>query len=307
MRTLRRLAVLVGALVVVLVVVRIIVVPLARQRHGRRDQPPTILALLPAAADGFVLKRTQYRRIPDRLWPGGELAFERRLREWGVPVDALMRELELPSLRRGEWLAARDAAGAWLLAGPRGRLPREAPWTRVLASHPDTTLVLPCGRLAARGAFFLVGSEPSLLAADGGWLARLPDWPELTDLMMAGDWLEYRRRGEGGALLGVKPLFETLLCEGFAWDCEGGLDLLDAMAPGPAAEVAAAPGALDSVPFLRRSAPFDPEGRPLAAAGSWRARGDSLDVAERRWRADGLAAAARILRRPPEHEPEIGR
>ena len=307
MRTLRRLGLLVGVFVVALVVARLIVVPLARQRHGRRDQPPTILALLPAAVDGFVLKRTQYRRMPERLWPGGGSALESRLREWGAPVDDIMRQLEVPSLRRGEWLAARDAAGAWLLAGPRARLPRQTPWSRALAAHPDTILSLPCGSLAARGAFFLIGSEPALPAANGRWLVGLPDWPELTDLLMAGDWVEYRRCGAGGAVVGVKPLFEILLCEGLAWECAGGLDSLVAMAPGPAADADAAPADLDSVPFLRRSAPFDPAGRRLAAAGSRQGRDDALQVAERRWRGDGLAATARVLRRWPERAPVIGR
>lgn len=286
LRALRVLA----ALVLLVVVLRAVVVPLARQRQHRRVEAPTLLALLPADSDAWCLQRPALRRVPPRLWPEAPALFLERAHAWGAPVDALADTLVTLHPLLGEWLCARSPRG-WLLAGPRVRL-RGA--SRV-AEGGDGLRALQDG-LALRlwGDWFALASDSALLAAPP-WLDAQARWVERDDLLLEKDWLEFRRAGAGGAVLGVESVLDRLLAEGLAWDCADGLALLVGLGPGPVVAEAVPPAALDSLPLLRHSGPFAPDGLPLAAAGASRGETDALGAAERRWQDGDHAALARVI------------
>jgi hypothetical protein len=301
MSLLKRLGLLVLALLILAFVVRAIVTPLARQRQERRELDPHIFSLLPASSEAWVLKRGFHRQAPGTLWAGGRGILDRRLAEWGLPLEAIMAELSLLRLFGGEWLGALCPDDEWLLVGPLSQLPRHGRLARALGARPDTLLVLEPGTLSARGRFFALASTPELLD-EASWLDDLPDWLELTDLMVAGDWLEFRDCGEGGALVGAKWMLDVLLCEGLAWGCaEDAPRLLRSLAPEiPAFAEARAPAAdeLEFLPGLRASPPFGPDGKPLLPDGSAYFETSGLVGGERLWRRDDLSALARSVHKP---------
>ena len=144
------------------------------------------------------------------------------------------------------------------------------------------------------GDWFALASDSALLASPP-WLDAQARWVERDDLLLEKDWLEFRRAGAGGAVLGVESVLDRLLAEGLAWDCADGLALLVGLGPGPVVAEAVPPAALDSLPLLRHSGPFAPDGLPLAAAGALRGESDALGAAERRWQDGDHAALARVI------------
>ncbi len=296
-RMLRRLGLTLLVAAALFVVLRAIVVPLARQRQGRRELPPTALSLIPANTERWVLRRGLPSRSLRSLWPDGASVFPRRLNEWDLPMDGILADLSLSRIRGGTWLGGTCSSGGWFLIGPRSRLPRGGSLAKAIESAPDTSLQCAHGILMRRGSYFTLASDAGVL--DGpGWLDELPEWMEIGDLLVGADWLEFRRCEEGGALLGAKPLLGVLHCEGLAWRCETGLDALAGLAPGPAAVQPAAAGTLDSIPTLRHSAPFGPNGRPLAEGAALLSEEAGLVTAERRWFRNGFAATERVVSRP---------
>ena len=123
-------------------------------------------------------------------------------------------------------------------------------------------------------------------------------WLERDDLLLAADWLEFRAADDGGALLGAKLMLDRLLCEGLAWSCEDGGDLLAALCPGPALEEALDPRDGQGEALLRRSGPFDPAGRSMDLFSASVSSGDTLRGVERRWQGSGTAALVRVLSLP---------
>lgn len=296
-RILRRLGMALAIAILAFVVLRALVVPLAMQRQERQVQDPTGLALVPAGAERWCLQRNNLRRMSTLLWSERREAFRARCDSWGLPLDSLTVDLGIKPRWSGEWMAAVSGEDAWLLAGPLTRLNRDGAVSRTLAAAPDTVIAFPAGwRVEAHGRWFLASRGMGERALSGElWLSGQEDWLDLQDLLMAGDWLEFRARGEGGAILALRESTGRLLAEGLAWDCEEGASLLAELCPGPPAGVPVAAGALDSVPLLRRSGPFDRAGRALPPAGSRSLSSEMLSGGERRWEGGRTAALARVL------------
>jgi hypothetical protein len=291
LRLLRGLA----ALALLLLVLRAVSLPLARQRQARRVESATLVALVPAGLERWCLERPALRRAPAALWPSDAGRLRERAAAWGLPIAALEADSVLTLTPfGGEWLCGRRADGTWQLIGARDRLRPS-----LAAAAGPAPLALAGGyALRLAGERFLLASSAALLAGPA-WLAAQRPWLERDDLLLGADWLEFAASGAGGALLGAKWLPPGLLYEGLAWDCPGGAGeaALLALAPGP--PPAAAPeSTLLAQPQLRRSGPFDPPGRALTqVAAGVEAREDRLD-AERRWRGESAAALARVLRLP---------
>ena len=251
-RLARRFGLIVLCLVLLFVILRAIVVPLARQRQERRNLDPNLFSLLPASVDQWVLRRGFLREVDARLWPESATLFELRLNQMGLPTDRIKSELGIGRIHGGEWLGGRDKEGRWIFLGSLARLRAGQEFLRTLSEAPDTLLALEEGVLGRKGEVFMLASAPELLRASS-WLAALPEWLELTDLLIGSDWLEFRRCGEGGALLGAKAMLEVVICEGLAWNCSDAFEVLAPLAPGPAALIPVSSAPLDSLPGLRRS------------------------------------------------------
>jgi hypothetical protein len=295
----KRLAYALLLLLGFLVVLRIIVVPLAQQRQGRRQQAPTLVARLPAEPREWILRRHFTRPFSELLWPGSEGRFERTLADWGLPLPRLKAQLGLRRLWGGEWLGARFDDGGWFLGGPRSRLGKRDAELALATLPPDTILALEGAWLRLTPRRFLCASSAQRLEGRT-WLATLPEWSEIHDLLLAGDWLRYERCGDGGALLAAKRFDGALLFDGLAWGCADGVERLRALAPPPPALAAAPDSALSALPYLRRGGPFAPEGRslpPLPGAARI-ARTDTLRAGERAWAQGEHAALSRVLARP---------
>jgi len=290
---LRRIGMALAIALLAFVVLRALVVPLAMQRQERRDQDPTGLALVPADARQWCLQRNNLRRMPSVLWPRARETFRERCVAWDLPMELLATELGLKSRSSGEWVVALGSGDTWLLAGPLTRLHRDGEVARSLAAAPDTTLDLSEGiRVEAWGRWFLASRGAW---DEARWLSGESEWLDLQDLLMAGDWLEFRAREEGGALLSLRSMAGHLLAEGLAWDCGRGAELLSELCPGPAIGAAVTAEALDSVPLLRRSGPFDRKGRALPPVASHELGSGTLVGGERRWGDGSTAALARVL------------
>lgn len=293
----RRLVLTAMVLLLLLIVVRALVVPLARQRQEHRRTASTSLALLPAEVQAWCLQRNNLRRAPRDLLPDATTRFRERAESWGLPLRDLAMELALRDRWSGEWLCARRDDGAWLLAGSRARLRSEGAVHRALSAAPDTLITLLGGAsVSGREPWFLVVSDPGLLEG-GSWLAAAPDWLELGDLLLGGDWLEFRAEGQGGHLLAFKSLLDCLLCEGLSWGVAG-VAPLTALCPGPPATEPAPELELAATPLLRRSGPFTPGGDSMPQIAGLRGAAGELRSAERQWQEGGWGALARVVRRP---------
>ncbi len=296
MRTwLRRLLWTLAILLVAFIVLRALVVPLARQRQGRRIKDPTSVALLPAGVERFCLQRNRLRRVSAELLPEARTLFRDRAAAWGLPLEELSAKLELRSRWTGEWLCAVTQGGGWILAGPLSRMQRGSALSLALSASPDTLIHLPGDwALAPRAHWFVAVSEAELLDPESTWLAAQEPWVERDDLLLGADWLEFRVAGEGGALMGAKLMLDRLLCEGLAWSCEGGDERLTALCPGSVELLE--PGLPDGVDetLLRRSGPFDPSGRGMVLQGEGARVGESQFSIERRWRGAETAALVRV-------------
>ena len=298
-RLLRRLGIGIAVLALLFVVLRAIVVPLARQRQERRQLDPTLVALIPAETGAWLLRRGAIRQPADALWPEGRDLLERRLGEWAIPLESLGESLGIGRLAGGPWLAGSVGDDDWFFGGRRSRLPWGTPFGERLSASPDSLFQLAEGVLALSGPFFLVASRAELHGGEG-WLEELPEWTEIGDLLVGSDLLEYRACDSGGALMGAKPMLGVLLVEGLAWNCQAGLALLAAMSPGegPPDSSPLAEAELAALPLLRRSAPFGPLGRPLLPVGAGLLGDAGHRVGERRWAGDGTAALCRVLAQP---------
>ncbi|MCP4548277.1 MAG: hypothetical protein GY835_17590 [bacterium] len=291
---LKRVGIIVTVIVVLLVVLRAIVVPLAVQRQGRHDTQLNILSLIPEGTESWTLRRNFFRRLPPQIWPGGSEALERNLAEYDLPLEAVKELLTTSRCWGGEWLGGETADGGWFLVASLARIPRENTAASTLIQKPDTLIAFDQGVLAARGSFLIAASSAELLKLDP-WLGRIPDWVELGQLLLSADLLEFRAQEDGGLLQGVKSVQRMLSCESLAWGVTDGAIKLATLAPGPRTEQDATPEELDQLPLMRRSAPFAPDGQPLPVAALRITRRDGLIVGERRWQNDTHAALVRII------------
>ncbi len=296
---LRRLLITLIVLVAIFIVLRALVVPLARQRQGRRMVNPTSIALLPANTERFCLQRNRLRRVPAELLPEARTLFRDRAAAWGLPLDELSEALELKPRWTGEWLCAAMGGGGWILAGPISRMARGSALSLALSAAPDTLIHLPGDwALAPRAHWFVVASQAELLKPESTWLAKQETWLERDDLLLGSDWLEFRAAGEGGALMGAKLMLDRLLCEGLAWSCDRGDEHLAALCPGPSdAFESGLPEGVDHA-LLPRSGPFDPSGQGMAIQGEGSRIDEKLLSVERRWRGADTAALVRVLSQP---------
>ncbi len=291
---LRRFGITLLVVAVVFIVLRAIVVPLARQRQERRQLDPTLVALLPEGVESWILLRSPLRQPAPRVIPETADLIDRRLREWGLPDQALRSRLNLGKLMGGPWLVASLTDGDWVFAGRRSRLPWGGALSETLAAAADSLVQLPEGTLSLIGPYFIVTSRPELHGGPA-WLDALPEWTELGDLLVGSDLLEYRRCGAGGALVGTKTILGTVLVEGLAWDCPEGEAALAAIAPGGDLPACVDGAALAELPLLRRGGPFGRSGLPLEATGMGLADEPERWAGERRWTGADCSAIARVL------------
>ncbi len=246
-----------GVLILFLVVIRFIVTPLAAQREGRRNEGLPALSALPSECDRFVQRRNSHRKFPPQLWAEGKAFPLERALDMGMPRDEIETVTGLRLFRSGEWCFAGSREHWWLL-GPMSSLQRSMPEAEVMDEEKG---ILRAGGMAARahGRFFLLASSESALElAQGGWLDRLPIGRNAGDLLISGDLLLYQRDGGTEAIAALREIEGHILAEGLSWG-EGGLELLGSLNPLPVP----AGGEAGDLPYLRRSAPWDPEGEPL--------------------------------------------
>lgn len=294
---LKRLLPLILILLLTFVVLRVVVVPFAMRRQERQESSLNILALIPADAEAWCLRRNFFRRLPSSLWPGGQDVLPERLRAYGLPMDELARELGLDRFWGGEWLGGRSSSGDWFLALSLERLPRENELRTLLSARPDTLLTLSFCHAGTRGNYLIAASRAELLDAPS-WLDALPDWPELHSLLLAGDWLEFAALQDeaSGALLGVKTLLRTIHAEGLSWGGGQGLAALETLSPAPWPEESVDCALLDELPVLRRSAPFASNGRAMRPVDCRLRDDEAVEQGLRLWSLDGEAACAWLAR-----------
>ena len=273
-----------------LVVIRFIVVPLAFQREERRDQGLPALSALPPDCVGFVLRRNSHRHFPPALWPEARAYPSRVAGEMGLPADAIKKLTGLRIFSSGEWLFAHAADGDWWLLGPLGRLVHAVPEAEIL--HEENG-IWRSGDFAARahGRYFLLAPNPDALSrAQGGWLSSLPDWPEIGDLLVAGDLLLYGKHDDAAVLGAFREIDGTILADGLGWngaDCEDLLELAAPLAPPSGGDEDLQ---LENFPFLRRSPPWDPEGRSLPIHSIRGMNGEWVQSAMRLWEGEPWSA-----------------
>ncbi len=280
-----------GVIILFLVVIRFIVTPLAAQREGRRSQGLPALSALPPECESFVQRRNSHRKFPPALWAEGKGYPLERALALGMPRDEIETATGLRPFKSGEWCFA-EGGGHWWLLGPLSSLQRSMSGAEALDREGE---ILRVGEMSARahGRFFLLASsEAALDLARGGWLDRLPAGWAGGDLLISGDLVLYRREGEAEALAALREIEGHLLAEGLSWG-SGNLDLLSALNPLPVPRGDEAP----DLPYLRRSAPWDPEGEPLPQARS----AGVEDVSLRIW-SDGLYSAFTQVLAPAERD-----
>jgi len=222
--------------------------------------------MLPRQSRAFVLRRNSYRRFPEQLWPDGRNFPLDQARRLGLPEKEVVEATGLRLFGSGEWLFAKGPDRDWWLLGPLNRLLDNRPEAEVLRSAGG---LWRAGNFAvkSRGRYFLLAASPEALdRARGGWLSDLPDWPELDDLLMAGDLVLFRKREDGSFLGSIREMEGAILADGLAWEASRVEDLLEVAAPLDSSLVEDA--AVSGFPWLRESAPWDPQGRPLPLRAS---------------------------------------
>jgi hypothetical protein len=284
---LKRILIPLGVFLLFLVVIRFIVTPLAAQREERRDQGLPALAAIPSECDRFVQRRNSHRRFPPKLWPEGKGAALRTAESMGMPRESIEEVLGLDPFSSGEWLFAAAIDQDWWLLGPLSRLERAQSESHVLKEEDG---IWRTGSYACRrhGRFFLLASsEEALAKAQGGWLPAQPMGFELGDLMVSGDLLIYMKQDQGAVLGALRELKGHVLAEGRAWGGASWEQLLTLANPLPRPE-----GKVDaSLPYLRRSAPWDPAGNALSPAAIFGDENSTLRV----WSDGEFAAYAQVI------------
>jgi len=283
----KRVLIPLGVFLLFLVVIRFIVTPLAAQREERRDQGLPALAALPPDCDGFVQRRNSHRYFPRDLWPEGKGAALQMAEAMGMPSASIEEALGLKLFSSGEWVFAKAADDNWWLLGPLSRLERANVESRILSEEEG---IWRTGAYLARrhGRFFLLASsEEALSRAEGGWLAAQPTGFELGDLMVSGDLLIYKTKGQAAMLGALRELDGHILAEGRSWGGASWNDLLIEAnpLPRPKGEGNA------SLPYLRYSAPWDPAGRALLPAANFGRANSTLRV----WARGETAAFAQVI------------
>jgi hypothetical protein len=294
-KLIRRVLLTILVMAALFIVLRAIVVPLARQRQERREKTPTILAQLPADSAEWVLRRNFHRRFPPSLWPDGHRLLEGRLKRWGAPVDEILNELELQRFWGAAWLAGRRSDDDYFLIGPLNRLKPGGSVSEILTAAPDTVLSRGDIFIRRSGVYFMVNSSEEPLPATS-WLGELPPWREIGDLLMEGDWLEYQRSGDGGLLVGAAAMLGLINCQGLAWGGSDGPGDLAAMLPGPGEGDPGDISQLELIPTLRRSPPFDQTGLSMLPVTIGLVEQPHLQIGLRTWARAGFAAAQKVIR-----------
>ncbi len=204
-----------------------------------------------------------------------------------MPRESIEEAIGLNPFSSGEWLFAAAAEQDWWLLGPLSRLERAQSESRVLNEeegiwHPGPFSCRRHGRF-----FILASSEDALTRAQGGWLPAQPRDFELGDLMVSGDLLIYRMQDQAAVLGALRELKGHILAEGRGWGGASWEQLLNLANPLPRPE-----GKVDAaLPYLRRSAPWDPAGNFLSPAATFGDERSTLRV----WTGGGFTAYAQVI------------
>jgi hypothetical protein len=267
-------------ILVFLIAFRAVVLPLAQQREERAQSFRTALALLPEETLHF-----QYQRYRTPPFPGDcpiprSAKFSKTLAEAGISATASLEELLLKTRRREEWILADSQSGSFLI-GPERFLP--------------SLIFEPMREIRVLGSDFLASADS--IPVDGDWLSALPEWSEVEDLLLAADLLHYSKETAGTTLLGIYRVGSSLLLEAYVWQWQSG-SLPDLLELYPWTDSADRVEALPSLPYLRRTAPWGPDGFPLKSKESrYRETGEGIRAMSL-WVGEGYAALFGLLMPP---------